>query len=112
MRNLPRGGAAIEGLFEVPVGTQFVVDLGEGQLVVSTVKRSEGALQGLEFEISLVDDGAGGLVTRHRVSKHLLEAMGMPSHGTNAGAVIALNTTGGINLPKFATADNIVKSGR
>lgn len=112
MRNLSRGGAAIEGLFEVPVGTQFVVDLGEGQLVVSTVKRSEGALQGLEFEISLVDDGAGGLVTRHRVSRHLLEAMGMPSNTNNAAAVIALNTTGGINLPKFATAENMTKNGR
>ncbi len=112
MRNLSRGGAAIEGLFEVPVDTQFVVDLGEGQLVVSTVKRSEGALQGLEFEISLVDDGAGGLVTRHRVSRHLLEAMGMPSNSNNAAAVIALNTTGGINLPKFATAENLTKTGR
>ncbi len=111
MRNLSRGGAAVEGLFDVPLETQFVLDLGEGQLVVSTVRRSEGAMQGLEFEMSLVDDGAGGLVTRHRVPRHLLEAMGMPSGGSAAG-VIALNTTGGLNLPKFAMADSQPKVGR
>ena len=111
MRNLSRGGAAVEGLFDVPVDTQFVLDLGEGQLVVSTVRRSDGAMQGLEFEMSLVDDGAGGLVTRHRVPRHLLEAMGMPMGGEAAG-VIALNTTGGINLPKFAMADSQMKVGR
>ncbi len=105
MRNLSRGGAAVEGLIEVPVGTDFVLDLGEGQLVVATVRRSEGAEQGLEFEISLVDDGAGGLVTRHRVPRHLLDAMGMPQPGHTAASVIALNTTGGMHLPKFATSD-------
>jgi hypothetical protein len=107
MRNLSRGGAAIEGLFDVPVGTEFVVDLGEGQLIVATVRRSDGAMQGLEFESSLVDDGAGGLCTRHRVPRHLLEAMGMPMGGGSAAAVIALNTTGGIHLPKFATAETV-----
>ena len=111
MRNLSRGGAAVEGLFDVPLETQFVLDLGEGQLIVSTVRRTEGALQGLEFEMSLVDDGAGGLVTRHRVPRHLLEAMGMPKGGEAAG-VIALNTTGGLNLPKFAMVDSQLKTGR
>ncbi|MEO5598668.1 MAG: EAL domain-containing protein, partial [Novosphingobium sp.] len=42
MRNLSGSGAAIEGLVDVPVGTQFVLDLGEGQLIVCTVRRSEG----------------------------------------------------------------------
>jgi hypothetical protein len=51
-------------------------------------------------------------VTRHRVSKHLLEAMGMPSNNNNAAAVIALNTSGGLNLPKFASAENLSKTGR
>ncbi len=106
MRNLSRGGAAVEGLMDVPVGTEFVLDLGEGQLVVATARRSEGAEQGLEFEISLVDDGAGGLVTRHRVPRHLLDAMGMPQTGYTTASVIALNTTGGLHLPKFATSDS------
>jgi len=104
MRNLSRGGASIEGLVEVPVGTQFVLDLGEGQLVVCTVRRSAGIAQGLEFETSLVDDGAGGLVTRHRVSRQVLEAMGMPS-GPGSAPVVALNNIGGLNLPKFGTAE-------
>lgn len=112
MRNLSRGGAAIEGLLEVPLGTQFVIDLGEGQLAVATVRRTDGALQGLEFETSLVDDGAGGLVTRHRVPRHLLEAMGMPMGGGAAPSVIALNTQGGICLPKFSTLETQTKVGK
>ncbi|MFM5906620.1 MAG: EAL domain-containing protein [Novosphingobium sp.] len=112
MRNLSRGGAAIEGLFDVPVGTEFVLDLGDGQLMVSTVRRSDGSVQGLEFESALVDDGAGGLCTRHRVPRHLLQAMGMPEGSTANAAVIALNTTGGIHLPKFATNDSMMRPGK
>ena len=76
LRNLSRTGALIEGLIDVPVDTQFVVDLGGGQLAVATVLRSSGDTQGLEFEQSLVDDGAGGLCTRHRVSPYALAAAG------------------------------------
>ena len=32
----------------------------------------------VEFETPLVSDGAGGLVTRHRVSPYALAAAGMP----------------------------------
>ncbi|HMO68061.1 MAG TPA: PilZ domain-containing protein, partial [Novosphingobium sp.] len=78
MRNLSRSGCMVEGLMDVPVGTQFVIDFGEGQLAVATVRRSMGHSQGLEFEHSLVDDGAGGLCTRSRVSPYLLAAAGMP----------------------------------
>ena len=105
MRNVSRTGAAIEGLINVPVGTQFVVDFGEGQLVVATVKRSEDTVQGLEFEIPLVDDGAGGLCTRHRVAPYVLAAMGMPAPGSGGGPVVALNKGSQINLPRFGTAD-------
>jgi len=35
-------------------------------------------MQGLEFEQPLVDDGAGGLCTRHRVSPYVLAQAGMP----------------------------------
>jgi hypothetical protein len=68
-------------------------------------------VQGLEFESALVDDGAGGLCTRHRVPRHLLEAMGMPAAGSTA-SVVALNTTGGIHLPKFATQETAGKQGK
>ena len=104
MRNLSRTGAAIEGLVNVPVGTQFVVDFGEGQLVVATVRRSDDTAQGLEFEVPLVDDGAGGLCTRHRVAPYVLLAMGMPAPGSSSGPVVALNKGAQINLPRFGTA--------
>jgi len=78
MRNLSKTGAEIEGLLGVPVGTGLVVDLGGGQLAVGTVNRSEDATIAVEFETPLVSDGAGGLVTRHRVSPYALAAAGMP----------------------------------
>lgn len=78
IRDLSKTGAFIEGLVGVPLGTAFVLDLGSGQLVVSRVMRSEGAQLGVEFETPLVNDGAGGLCTRHRVSPYALAAAGMP----------------------------------
>jgi len=78
LRNLSRSGALIQGLMDVPKGTQFVVDLGGGQLAVATVIRTGGDTQGLEFEQPLIDDGAGGLCTRHRVSPYALASAGAP----------------------------------
>ena len=78
MRDLSKTGAYIEGLLGVPVGTGLVLDLGAGQLVVSTVTRSQDAQIAVEFETPLVSDGAGGLCTRHRVSPYALAAAGMP----------------------------------
>jgi diguanylate cyclase (GGDEF)-like protein len=78
LRNLSRTGALIEGLKDVPVGSQFVLDFGQGQLAVATVRRTDDDTQGLEFETPLVDDGAGGLCTRHRVSPYELAAVGAP----------------------------------
>jgi hypothetical protein len=78
MRNLSATGAMIEGLLDVPIGTDLVLDLGEGQLAVGTVRRSQDASQGIEFETPLVSDGADGLCTRHRLSPYVLAAAGMP----------------------------------
>lgn len=78
LRNLSKSGAAIEGMLNVPKGTGLVLDLGGGQLAVSTVKRSEEYAQGLAFEAPLVNDGTDGLCTRHRVSPYSLAAAGMP----------------------------------
>ncbi len=107
MRNQSRTGCMIEGLAEVPIGTQFVVDFGEGQLAVATVRRSAGNMQGLEFELPLVDDGAGGLCTRNRVSPYVLAAAGMPlgALGPGSNAMAGLGITGGMasfSMPKFA----------
>lgn len=78
MRDLSTTGAAVEGLLGVPIGTGLVLDLGEGQLAVGTVTRSEDTLIAIEFETPLTSDGAGGLCTRHRVSPYALAAAGMP----------------------------------
>ncbi len=104
MRNMSRTGAGIEGLIDVPLGTQFVCDFGEGQLVVARVRRSDGISQGLEFETPLVDDGAGGLCTRHRVAPYVLAAMGMPSCSAG-GEIVALNNISHMSMPRFGTVD-------
>lgn len=78
LRNLSVSGALIEGIEDVPLGTKFVLDFGDGQLAVSTVVRSMGPQQGLEFEERLVNDGNGGLCTSRRVSPYMMAAAGMP----------------------------------
>ncbi|GAA0479903.1 hypothetical protein GCM10009096_22330 [Parasphingorhabdus litoris] len=78
MRDLSKTGARFEGMLGVPVGTQLVLDLGGGQLVICTVLRAKEAMVATEFETPLVSDGAGGLCTRHRVSPYDLAAAGMP----------------------------------
>ena len=89
IRNLSATGAFIEGILDVPVGTRFVIDFGEGQLATATVRRTMKHQQGVQFEQSLVSDGNGGLCTRHRVSPYLIAAanqqvpaMALPSFTT------------------------------
>lgn len=108
MRNLSRTGCMVEGLLDVPIGTPFVVDLGDGQLAVAKVRRSAGHTQGLEFEEPLVDDGGGGLCTRHRVSPHVLAQAGMPAITLPGGPYPAqmLSQPGmPLSLPRFGLSE-------
>ncbi|MFN3516780.1 MAG: putative bifunctional diguanylate cyclase/phosphodiesterase [Novosphingobium sp.] len=108
MRNLSRSGCMVEGLLDVPEGTQFVVDFGEGQLAVAVVRRSAGSMQGLEFEQQLVDDGAGGLCTRHRVSPYVLAQAGMPLQALPPGnyPIQLMQQPGApLSLPKFGQVE-------
>jgi diguanylate cyclase (GGDEF)-like protein/PAS domain S-box-containing protein len=103
MRNMSATGCMIEGLVDIPIGTEFVVDFGEGQLAVATVRRSRDTMQGLEFEMNLVDDGAGGLVTRHRVSPYMLAAAGMPLSALPPGHYpLGPQGSGNFSMPRFA----------
>ncbi|HEU4820055.1 MAG TPA: EAL domain-containing protein [Qipengyuania sp.] len=102
LRNLSRSGAMIQGLEDVPVGTQFVLDFGGGQLAVATVKRVMDDTQGLEFEQELVDDGVGGLVTRSRVSPYALAAAGLPLQSLAAGKVAGAPESGGFRQFKLS----------
>ena len=62
----------------MPVGTEVVLDLGNGQLAVAKVVNSDEKSQGLKFEVPLVADGNGGLMTRHRISPYTLAEAGLP----------------------------------
>ncbi len=108
LRNLSRTGALIEGLVDVPKGTQFVVDLGGGQLAVAEVNRSNGDTQALEFEQPLVDDGSGGLVTRNRVSPYALASAGAALAALSPGNYKAMRggalSEGDGSAPKFGYA--------
>ncbi len=112
MRNLSMTGALIEGLNDVPKGAQFVLDFGEGQLAVATVRRSKGDKQGLQFEVPLISDGSDGLCTRTRVSPYVLAAAGMPLAALPSGHYPlvmneeAANTSGkGFSLPAFTQSE-------
>ncbi|MBI1403505.1 MAG: EAL domain-containing protein [Porphyrobacter sp.] len=86
LRNLSKTGARITGLAGVPVGTDVVLDLGHGQLVVSRVVNASESSQGLKFETSLISDGSGGFMTRHRISPYSLAEAGIPLAALGAGA--------------------------
>ena len=108
MRNLSRGGCMVEGLLDVPNGTNFVVDFGEGQLAVAVVRRSAGSMQGLEFEHQLVDDGAGGLCTRHRVSPYVMAQAGMPLQALPPGQYpmqLIQQPGAALSMPKFGQTE-------
>ncbi len=79
MRDLSQNGAGLEGIVGLESGTQLVLDMGEGQLAVCSVRRTSGSEFAVEFETPLVNDGAGGLCTRHRVSKYAIAAAGLPA---------------------------------
>ncbi|WP_298466935.1 EAL domain-containing protein [uncultured Erythrobacter sp.] len=110
LRNLSKTGALIQGLADVPKGTQFVVDLGGGQLAVATVIRTNGDTQGLEFEQQLIDDGSGGLCTRNRVSPYALASAGAPLAALSQGDYKAM--PGGMlgqggSIPQFGYANTV-----
>ena len=110
--NLSRSGAMIEGLIDVPDGTKFVLDFGEGQLVVATVKRSMNDRQGVQFETPLVEDGHGGLCPRHRVSPYAVAEAGLPRFvGQYLPDPQALSEMGAIKLPSFSSKRDWMKQG-
>lgn len=85
MRDLSESGAGMEGIVGLEPGVQLVLDMGEGQLAVCTVARVSGSEFGVEFETQLVNNGAGGLCTRHRVSKYTIASAGLPEKPGAAG---------------------------
>jgi diguanylate cyclase (GGDEF)-like protein len=113
LRNLSVSGALIEGLLDVPLGTVFMVDFGEGQFEMGKVVRSRDSSQGLSFARDLVSDGNGGLCTRHRFMQHHLVAAGVPRNTeeflTKQAGLLA---SGKISLPRFSMANRNAKRER
>jgi len=103
LRNLSASGALIDGILDVPEGTQFVIDLGDGQLAVAAVRRTHSHQQGVEFEQSLVDDGNGGLCTRHRVSPLMLASAGLSRDLSAPNKLVMKDGDGQLSLPSFHT---------
>jgi diguanylate cyclase (GGDEF)-like protein/PAS domain S-box-containing protein len=102
LRNLSKTGARINGLAGVPVGTEVVLDLGHGQLVVSKVANATENSQGLKFETPLISDGSGGFMTRHRISPYSLAEAGIPLAALGAGAFpLAKWREANKSVPKF-----------
>jgi diguanylate cyclase (GGDEF)-like protein len=102
MRDLSKSGARFEGLRGVPLGTKLVLDLGGGQLVISSVIQSKESMVGVEFETPLVDDGAGGLCTRHRISPYELSSAGMPIGALKPGNdSLTQDTSASPSQPQF-----------
>ena len=106
LRNLSKTGARINGLGGVPVGTDVVLDLGHGQLVVSKVVNAAENSQGLKFETPLISDGSGGFMTRHRISPYSLAEAGIPLAALGAGAFpLAKWREANKTVPKFVQLD-------
>ncbi len=106
IRNISATGALMEGLFDVPVGTKFVIDFGEGQLALAVVRRSQKLQQGIEFEERLVSDGNGGLCTRRRVSPYLIAEAGMQIPNIPDDFYPKSNYSTALNsIPTFYTAN-------
>ncbi len=107
IRNISATGALMEGLSEVPVGTKFVIDFGDGQLALAVVRRSQKLQQGIEFEERLVSDGNGGLCTRRRVSPYLIASVGMQIPNIPADFFPNSNYSTPLNsLPAFYSAND------
>ncbi|MCY7280984.1 MAG: EAL domain-containing protein [Sphingomonas bacterium] len=88
IRNLSETGALVEGLDDIPFGSQLIIDFGEGHLVFATINRSRNRQQGLVFEEPMVGDGRGGLRTAHPISPYTLHKAGLPALGNEEGLPI------------------------
>jgi hypothetical protein len=103
IKNLSVSGALIDGILDVPIGTKFVIDFGEGQLALSTVRRSMGQQQGIEFDERLVSDGNGGLCTSRRISPYLIAAVSNDGNAPQGFYRTADGELAPKSLPAFAT---------
>lgn len=61
IRNMSVGGAMFEGVRDVPVGMELMLELGEETVIYGTVRWSEDGRTGIEFAQPISFDEAGGV---------------------------------------------------
>ena len=77
VRNISETGAYIEGLIDVPTGTQVIMDFGDGRMEMAVVRRVSDRGYGVEFGSPLVTPPDGALTTRKIVSPYVLATHGL-----------------------------------
>ncbi len=77
VRNISATGAAIEGLPELPLETLMLLDFGDGEIALASVRRAGRGQIGVEFGEQLVADGHGGFRVAQRASPYMLATLGL-----------------------------------
>ena len=68
IRNISATGAMIEGLWNVPKGTSFNVQMGDGHIIAATARWSHDDRMGVEFAVKLqLDENGRTLLTPQRL---------------------------------------------
>jgi EAL domain-containing protein (putative c-di-GMP-specific phosphodiesterase class I) len=100
VRNISETGAYIEGLIDVPTGTQIIMDFGEGRMEMAVVRRVSDRGYGVEFGAPLTNQADGTVSTRKVVSPYMLATHGLAG-AAQAGKSKSLRFSGP------ATTENI-----
>ena len=92
----------------MPVGTKFVLELGDGQLVIATTVRSAACQQGVMFEERLVSDGDHGLCANRRASPYMLAAVGLTAASSAQGSYSVVDSDKQpAGIPAFSMMGNL-----
>lgn len=77
VRNISETGAYVEGLVDIPTGTQVILDFGDGRMEFAIVRRVSDRGYGVEFGFPLIKLPEGGLTTHNVVSSSMLAQRGL-----------------------------------
>lgn len=102
VRNISETGAYIEGLIDVPIGTQIIMDFGDGRMEMAVVRRVSDRGYGVEFGCPLKNTPDGALTTRKVVSPYMLATHGLAG-AAQAGESKTLHFSGPATTENFAS---------
>jgi diguanylate cyclase (GGDEF)-like protein/PAS domain S-box-containing protein len=101
VRNISETGAYVEGLIDIPTGTQIILDFGDGRMEMAIVRRVSDRGYGVEFGSPLIKPADGGLTTRTAVSPYLLATHGLAG-AAQAGESKTLHFNGAATTESIA----------